>query len=212
MKELLMLAAAVAAILPMTAQAAESAEGAIALNSIASNTCAIRGITAGRGPAGVVTTGPFTNTTGGVASATATLNFNNELMDQTTAFTKALEKDLMLNAFCNYADHTVSLKSANGGLTNGAPTPTVGTFNRRINYTARVRDWAPTGRVAELVTNGTLTESGTSSESAFTLVGPAINKTGASIRINTLPDSSAPLLAGAYSDVLTVKLGAAFAP
>jgi hypothetical protein len=207
MKKLLMLAAAAAAILPMTAQAAESAEGAIALNANASNTCAIRGITAG---SGTVLATPFNNTTGGAASATATLNLGNDAMDPTTALTLATTKNLTLNAFCNYATHNVSLKSTKGGLVNAAATTTVGDFNRRIHYTANITGWDSTSAVASFTTTGLLTSASESPDTGSSPVTAATNVTNANLVITTVADTTNPLLAGSFGDTLTVKLGAIF--
>jgi hypothetical protein len=104
------------------------------------------------------------------------------------------------------------LKSQNGGMTNTASTAIAegSTFNKRIPYTARVRDWSLTGPSAELSATGSATDSAPTTLSASTAVPRAVNTDNASIRIETVANSSNPLLAGTYSDVLTVKLGAAF--
>jgi hypothetical protein len=214
MKKLLMLAAATAAILPMTAQAqtVNSATGTINLEADANPTCAIRGIIKGSRGQGTYTNSTNTNVDN-TQTVVASLDFNNLLMNQTNASTNGvIEQDLYLKAFCNYAGHTVSLKSQNGGMTNPASTVIAdgSIFNKRIPYKARVRDWSLTGPSAELTATGTVTDSVQTTVSAGTVVQRAVNTDNASIRIETVADASNPLLAGTYSDVLTVKLGAAF--
>lgn len=220
MKKLLMLAAAAAAILPMAAQAqnVNSATGRIELKANSNKTCGIREITKGsRGP------GTYTDSTNTTVDntkvVTASLDFGNGLMNQTNATTNGTvaksEHDFYLKAFCNYAGHTVSLKSLNGGLTNIAATAIAegSTFNKRIPYKAEIRDWN-SGPFATLDAKGAGANPSTNSTqntiTAFTTpINTAVNTDNASIRIETAPDST-PLLAGAFSDTLTVKLGAAF--
>jgi len=218
MKKLLMLAAAAAAILPMTAQAADTATGTVTLNADAAPTCAIRQITRGAAGFGQGTYTDSVESTTGATTAAATLDFNSMLMNQTDATIQTvIEQDLYVDAFCNYAAHNVSLSSLNGGMinTSGTPVTTGSTFNKRIPYNARIRDWAG-GPRAELDATGTVTSSvGNTVTTLPSLVTGAFNSsrrdgTRASIRIKTAADASNPLLQGDYQDVLTIRLGAAF--
>ena len=206
MKKLLMMAAAAAVILPMSAQAADSATGTVNLSANANNTCAIRGISAGAGT--TLSSLPFADTAG-AASATVALSLGDDAMNQTTALTSSTIKNLTLSAFCNYATHNVSLRSANGGLTNAATTSTVGTFNRRIEYTANITGW-DTSAVASLTANGVVTDATASQDTATSPVTAATNVTNANLAITTTANATAPLLAGSYTDTLTIRLGAAF--
>jgi len=220
MKKLLMLAAAAAAILPMTAQATvNSAQGVITLTANSNNTCAIRAIIRGRDGAGTYT--PSSNTTvNNLVDVTASLNFGDLLMNQTNANTNASAAnsghDFYLRAFCNYAGHTVSLKSANGGLINttGPQIAAGSTFNKRIPYQAEIRDWN-SGPFAVLNAtgagaDGSLTNADVRTVTASSLITEkAVNNDNSSIRITTAANST-PLLAGTFSDTLTVRLGSAF--
>ena len=218
MKKLLMLAAAAAAILPMTAQAAATVNGTINLVAEGKPTCAIRQITRGAPGFGKGTYTDSVESTTGATTATATLDFGDLLMNQTDATIQTvIEQDLYVDAFCNYGDHHVSLTSQNGGLINTSSTPVTlkSVFNQRIPYNARIRDWDG-GPRAELDATGPVTSSvGKTVDSLSSKVTGAFNSskrdgTRASIRIKTEADASNPLLAGTYRDVLTIRLGAAF--
>jgi hypothetical protein len=206
MKRLLIAAVALSA-LPFAAQAADTASGDVTLSATAPNTCAIRGIAANTGN-GALT--PFSNTTGGAATASSTLALDNaSVIDTTTATALANTNVLTLNAFCNYASHSIQLRSANGGLTNVATTSTVGDFNRRIAYNADLAAWGSS--TASVAATGTLT-SGTASQVTGTAitVAPAVNTTTATVTIATVAAAGTPLLQGSYGDTLTVRLGTAF--
>lgn len=202
MKKLLMMAAATAAILPMTAQADATAYGRVNLEANASNTCAVRGISGDATYSG--------DTVSGSANpASVSLSLGSDVIDPTTAFTKAATKTLTLSAFCNYGDHHLSLHSKNGGLTNTASTPVSGLIHRRIEYKATLSGWGPTD--ASVEADGDLTSGASSGDSEkSTKVAAATATTTAKLNITTKANSAAPLLAGLYSDVLTVKMGAAF--
>jgi hypothetical protein len=202
MKKLLMLAAATAAILPMTAQADATAYGKVNLEAKASNTCAVRGISGDATYSGDTVSGDKN-------PASVSLSLGSDVIDPTTAFTKPATKTLTLSAFCNYGDHHLSLHSKNGGLTNTESTPISGVFHRRIEYKATLSGWGPTD--ASVEADGELTSGVSFGDSEkSTKVAAATATTTAKLSITTKANSTAPLLAGLYSDVLTVKMGAAF--
>jgi hypothetical protein len=214
MKKLLMLAAAAAAILPMTAQAqsapaAGDAAGNVTLNATAANTCAIRGLTSGMGTGDTV---PEFISEFGEATGAATVIFKgNELINPVTAMTKGHQEKVVLSGFCNY-QHSVKLESQNGGLIAIANANVVpqGNFNRRINYTAKITGWGP-GEIAALAT-GNDAANGTSipSSGAKTTGRAPTNALQGRIDMTFVENTTAPLLAGIYSDVLTVHLGTDF--
>jgi hypothetical protein len=208
MKKLLMLAAATAAILPMTAQADATAYGKVNLEAKASNTCAVRGISGAETYSGGTVSGDKN-------PASVSLSLGSDVIDPTTAFTNSATKTLTLSAFCNYGDHHLSLHSKNGGLTNPASTPFSGVFHRRIEYKATLSGWGPTDASVEAdgdLTSGASSAGGVSfgDSEKSTKVTAATATTTAKLSITTKANSTAPLLAGLYSDVLTVKMGAAF--
>jgi hypothetical protein len=219
MKKLLMLAAATAAILPMTAQAAgtnPTATGSVTVETRVEDTCAITGLTDGTGQGSVYE--PFTNAAGGVSSAAdAKLKFNSGvLVDPTTARAKSVPKVVKLSGFCNYGGHWVSLESQNGGLTTPSNATSNGVFNRRIAYNAKISNWG--GVSADLAAFDTgidstfLTTSNMVAKSGSTRVSLASHSTSttaADLTIETVA-STVPLVKGDYSDVLTIRLGRGF--
>jgi hypothetical protein len=207
MKKLLMMAAAAAVILPMGAQAADTASGSVTLSAAAPNTCAIRGIS------GADVTTPFSNTAGGTDSASVAIAFGGSAVDPLTARAIETTKSLTLDAFCNYA-HVVQLQSANGGLTNTATPQVVGSFARRIQYDAKLILWNSDNAgdtLAALPAAGEV-NSGTASLTNGTAssVTTPVNRSTAQVQITTRAGTDNPLLAGTYGDTLRIRLGTGF--
>lgn len=215
MKKLLMLAAAAAAILPMTAQAARPANGQVTVTTTVQETCAISGLNKGtKGASRVYQT--FNNADGGVfQNADAAVKFESaDLVNSTTARAKAVDQELELSAFCNFGGHTVALQSDNGGLTDIRNTGSNDDFHRRIAYTAKITQWGNfPGELAELDTPLTsLTTSGATPTKARSEVDREIHATKdkpAILTINTVA-GNLPLVKGNYSDVLKIRLGGGF--
>lgn len=204
MKNILKIAAAGAILASTggTAWASDTAQGSVTTNATVPATCYIRGITAASG-LGTLTPAGAGTTTG------ATLDYSTGLVDTVTALSSAQTSVLTVDAYCNYASAPVKLSSDNGGLTNTAATTAVGTFNRRINYTATFSGWGS-------APNATVTTAGTATTSAATpITGAAVSSTGAVnttsavLTINTVGSGTTPMLAGSYSDVLRVTFGPA---
>lgn len=216
MKKLLMMAAAAAVILPMGAQAADTASGSVTLTATTPNTCAIREFSVDG-----VATNNFADTNGGADAGTLAVTFGQTTgdspVDLTTARAVARTRTVTLDGFCNYADHKIQLQSAFNGMTrNGQQNePTAsGDFNRRIQYNALIRFWGsanPDDRFAELAADGPVATNATSQKTGTSSnIGKAVNTSGtqkAVLYINTLDTSSAPLLAGTYTDTLRLRLG-----
>lgn len=178
-----------------TAQAQDTATGAVTASATVPNTCYIRSITQAGG-SGAVTAGSAGNT------STATLNYANVLADTSTALSATHTQTLTVDAYCNYAGY-VKLSSANNGLVVGTNPTTVGTFNKRVNYTATLSGWGTS--TPTLTTNGDKTTNTGASVSGTALTpGVPVNTTSATLQIVTTGDSSIPMLAGTYSDVLRV--------
>jgi hypothetical protein len=219
MKKLLMLAAAAAAILPMTAQADTNptATGSVEVTTFVEDTCAISGLTDGGGDAGF--SRQFINNNGGLATASTQpwVKFESgDLVDATNARATVASHIVKLSAFCNYAQHNVSLESEKGGLTTSDNASTNGIFNRRIAYNAKISNWGGvSGDLAPLNT-GTdatfLTSNTTTVKRAFTEVPLASHSTGTTVADLTITTvaSTVPLVQGAYSDVLKIRLGRRF--
>ncbi len=212
MKKLLMLAAAAAAILPMTAQAAGNASGAVTYTTTVPNTCAIYKLEKGLGSG--YTEPTYNVPAGSPTAAAATVTFNsNELVDENTAYAKYHQEQVNLGGFCNYK-HKLRLDSKNGGLINTSTNePATDNFSRRINYEAYISGWGPGAGKANLDTTGAalLTENTPSPTSGdLTIDVAATDAPNARLKISTFNDTSRRLLAGTYTDVLTIRLGATF--
>lgn len=100
---------------------------------------------------------------------------------------------------CN-APSQFRLSTQNGGLTNPAPPPLSGTWLNRIDYSAHITLPASGGSTSSLVTNGT---PGAMSPLRFNAV-PFSGNLQVSFQISQ--NTSAPLLAGNYSDILTIAV------
>lgn len=213
MKKLLMLAAAAAAILPMTAQADPTANGQVTVHTKVEDTCAISGLSSFSGLGDVYE--PFNNTAGGVFSgANAKVKFESgELVDPTTARAKSETQVLKLTAFCNHINHTVALQSQNGGLTTSSNPNSNGDFHRRIAYAAKISNWG--GASADLAafnTGGTLTTGVATISGGSSVVSLPSHSNTAKAALLTIQTaaSTVPLVQGNYEDVLKIRLGAGF--
>jgi hypothetical protein len=215
MKKLLMLAAATAAILPMTAQADgnPTATGLVAVDTRVEETCAISELVGLTGVGGA--SNEFRNSIGGVtAPDQVRVQFQSgDLVDPITARAKSEIQVLKLSAFCNYAVHNVSLESRNGGLTNGAVVASNGAFHNRIAYNAKISNWGSVaGDLAAFSATGDMTKNVSERKRGTSPVDRAVHVTGAtaaSLTITTVA-STVPVLKGDYSDVLTIRLGRGF--
>ncbi|MBI1404076.1 MAG: hypothetical protein GC147_12810 [Porphyrobacter sp.] len=197
--KLAMLAGVAVAMSATAAHAADTAQAQFNLSAEAPDTCYILSITANTVPADATFTGPQASG----ASVSGELNFGTVLADPTTAKAVASTTDLSINAYCNYATHSVKMSSANGGLVTDNTSASVGTFHRRISYTA---DLTWNGLADQLVaTADKTTRTATPLESDGENLALAVNGT-ANLVINTDADT-VPLLQGAYSDTLTITFG-----
>jgi hypothetical protein len=100
---------------------------------------------------------------------------------------------------CN-APSQFTLTTQNGGLTNPAPPPVSGTWLNRIDYSAHLTLPTSGGATSSLVTNGIAGE-----ESPLRTNGVAYSgnlQVSFQVELNT----SAPMLAGHYSDILTIAV------
>lgn len=200
-KRILPAAVAMAAIAG-AAQASDTANGALTLNANVPNTCYIRGVTS---------TSLADNATlsGGAAGAesTATLTLSTQTVNADTAIAVAKNYVLNVSAYCNYASHGVGLRSQNGGLTRSAAATVEGAFEQRIPYTAQLTGWTG-ATVATLNATGDRATQAAAEQKVNATSTRAVNVTNARLAIGTLAGTN-PLVSGAYSDVLTLRLGAA---
>jgi len=135
----------------------------------------------------------------GIASSTVAIT---EMVDDATATLKAASIQLSLRASCNIP-HRITLISAQGGLESDSENTSLnGAFLGKVGYQATAQ-WGSQGTT--LITNGT---PGQRSD-APAIVGPRAGDVNIEIKIDgTNNDTTLPVLAGSYSDTLTVHIGA----
>lgn len=100
---------------------------------------------------------------------------------------------------CN-APSQFRLTTQNGGLTNPAPTPVSGTWLNRIDYSAHITLPGSGGSTSSLITNGT-----PGAVSPLRFNGAAYSG-NLQVTFQVAQNLSAPLVAGNYSDVLTISV------
>jgi hypothetical protein len=117
------------------------------------------------------------------------------LADPNTATANAATLNLGITAVCNQW-HTIVLESARGGLQpSPAPASVPNGFAARVDYTASAGWTGP---------QVTLTTAGSPGATATTTVnGPQSGSLNVSI---TIPRGSTALIAGSYTDTLTLEL------
>ena len=208
MNSRILLAAASAAMFAVPAFAADSATGTIGLNASVPDTCYISSM----GANSLATGGAFTAPGAGGATVSATLDLGTTaIADATTAVGTSATYIINVEAYCNYASHNVSLQSLNGGLIgpDSASVPSVGDFERRINYTADFAGWDGS-TATSLTTDGVVSSAAADVDSATQAYGVAVNTVGSAATLTiTTADGTDPLIAGAYADTLTLQFGAA---
>jgi hypothetical protein len=233
----LILASSLAMALAAPAMASETAEGVLSLEGSVAQTCYVASDPSGSitsGGTGSVTTsgGAPTDATSVTASwdsasiinpttaAAAWGDYNGANFDVNTA--RAV---INFNAVCNFASSSVSLTSANAGLRNlGAP-PSVGDFADAISYSVRARwngdgvgtaKFGPSnpgngGGTLVMAPGGSVTNAvalPTNAPMNLTIRFRKAHKAGSGAPVESGERADFPLLAGTYSDTLTVRFGA----
>lgn len=160
----------------------------------------------------VTLSGSVNNTCGFASNPTESLNNNAVLTaptasapvitfnvaNPTTAFLNTAKIRLTYPAICNYSPTTLSLKTTKGGMIVGAaPAATVSGFLTRIDYEASA-SWGTAAAI--VMTNGTQNEVSNSS----TINAPRNTSLQLTIDITGV---STPLIAGTYTDTLTLQIG-----
>jgi len=178
--------AALSLLAVVPAFAAASASSNITINGSVADTCTLT-----MGASSAATNSTF---------ATNTISITN-LADATTAQSVTASQTLNFAGMCNYA-HSISLESANGGLTHdGSVTVVGGTFDDLVEYDVS-SNWASAGAALDAEGGATVKDvqsvSGANAESAAELSFNIDNNGGTD-----------PLLAGNYTDTVTIQLGAA---
>lgn len=202
MKKILLAATAASMMIAGSAHAASSASADVTLSANVPNTCYIRSLAPASLPSNVSGTNVSNTTSGAV-----TISYGTELADANTAIALQKTATYNLSAYCNYASHTVGLKSTNGGLVTASNATTVGSFDHRINYTA---NYTWDGTVAPSITTSGNLGNGNSVSTFVDNQTAALptNTTNAVLTITTTAGTD-PLVQGSYTDTLKISLGAA---
>ncbi|MFC6199509.1 hypothetical protein [Ponticaulis profundi] len=144
----------------------------------------------------------------GATSSAATIDFT-DMVDPATALFKLNNVNITLtvSGYCNYV-HSISLQTSTSKFaaqdTGNLPTITSDSFTTEIDYNA-VFVWADVTSTF-LNTQG---QSGVTTSNPGTIAG-AYRGTGMlSINLANPNDVNAPLVAGSWSDTLTMQIGAA---
>jgi hypothetical protein len=124
------------------------------------------------------------------------------LIDPTSGLLNRASIQIEVIGTCNQT-HYVSVMTKNGGLALGGSSSAVGgAFDAHVNYRAQI-DWG--GRTVEMSTDGS-----PGKKTPNTVVGGA-NHGPLSLRIvidDLNNDMSMPLIAGTYTDIITIQIGA----
>jgi hypothetical protein len=134
----------------------------------------------------------------GATTTSATITFTNFVDPADATYVDGVAFTLDFSGMCNYASH-FRMKTQNGALTNGTPI-VGGTFLHALNYAASIT-WH--GAPSLLGTDGT---AGKKSNNVA-VTGPFSGQLQLNVAISD-PGVSTPLVAGSFSDVLTVQIGA----
>lgn len=193
-----LLGVAAAALLATPAFAQDTANQTINLNGTQANSCTLVQLGA------AVPTGSISGTV-----LTGTVAFNSA-----TAVLPAGTFAATFTGMCNYV-HNVSVRSTNGGMVNasaGANAPVAGTFATKLGYQLNLA-WA-----GQTLTNTTVTFANSTAatppvpgtDGSRTLTN-AINGAASGslvVTIGLTGSAGNPVVAGAYSDAVAVRLGA----
>lgn len=191
-----LLASALAVMLPITSFAASSDDESVAINGTVVNTCTL----------GVPSQVGALNGSliGGATSTSATLTFTN-IADATDASYTGFGSVVSLSfaGMCNYAAK-LGVQTTSGALinSNAANVPVAGSlpFSDKVMYQAAA-SWNGVGPT--LNTNGTAGIKNEQSYAGALLADVILDIT---LKLASVPGS--PMLAGDYTDTLTIQLGA----
>lgn len=198
MKRILFAAAALAAIgFNTSAMAAASASATVAMSGPVDPTCTL-GTPVASATTGAVATPGASNT--GVALT---------LANASTAALEASGFTLTYAGMCNYA-HSVGIKATNGGLLNAsavANAPIAGTFVQRVGYTASAA-WGGVTAAVPGATTSTSAATGVAAAMIAQQSAVAGSNLGDLVLTVAIAADANPVVAGTYSETLTLKIGA----
>jgi hypothetical protein len=200
MKRILFAAAALAAVgFNTSAMADASASAAVTFSGTNAETCTL----------GTPVPSAQTNAVATPGASTTTVAMT--LTNSTSAALNAGGFTLTYAGMCDYA-HSVGIKATNGGLLNAsavanAPVAGSGAFIQRIGYTSSVA-WAGATTTGPAPANDTAVATGdTPSTVAIQTAVLGSNRGPLVLTVGIAADAT-PVVAGLYSETLTLKIGA----
>lgn len=144
------------------------------------------------------TVGALNAVVGAPGTSPTTINFS-PAVNQTTAFLSAANATWAADAMCNNFATQATLASQSGTMFNAAlPTVVAGAFLTKVDYTV-VGNWASVTLLPLIANRPPQTP-----VSSATPIGGAIN--GPLQLTFQVPASGVPLVAGSYTDVMTLTL------
>lgn len=185
------------------AQAEDTVNGTLNLNATVPNTCYINSVRSSNLADNATFSGG-----GAGAESTATLTLSGQTVNADTAIAVGKSYRLAVTAYCNWAGHGVGLRSQNGGLTRATAATVEGDFEQRIPYTATLAGWGTTNLSALNATGDRASQGAVERKVNSGALNRAVRTSTATLTIDTLAGVN-PLVEGAYSDVLTLRLGSA---
>jgi hypothetical protein len=144
------------------------------------------------------TTGALNAVVGSPGTSPTTINFS-QAVNPTTAFMNAANATWAADAMCNNFATQATLASQAGTMSNPSlPTVVAGAFLSKVDYTV-VGNWASVTLIPLIANKPPQTPT-----TSVTQIGGAIN--GPLQLVFQVPASGVPLIAGNYSDVMTLTL------
>ncbi len=203
MKKLIIAATAVAALTASSAFADASQSTSVTFSGSVDNTCVMTTptVTASSNAASTALAG---------AAGVSTIAITN-LADASTAALNAASFTLTYDgSYCNYA-HKVGIKALKGGLVETADTNDVvagsGNFVQRIGYDADVTWAGASTQGPDPATSYSSDEGDATKTTAINTTVTGANRGALVLSVAVAADTN-PVVAGTYSETLTLKIGA----
>lgn len=204
MKKLIIVATAVAALAGSSAFADASQSTDVTFSGSVDKTCVLTAPT-------VTLSKNASSTALNGASGISTIAITN-LADASTAALNAASFTLTYaDSYCNY-NHQVGIKAKNGGMidsgTANDPVADSGNFVRRIGYTSNVAWGGGTDLTGPAPTTVYDTDAGDASKTTKLEKNVAGANRGNLVLTVSIAADANPVVAGSYSETLTLKIGA----
>ncbi len=203
MKKLILAASAIAAMIGSNVLADASQSTSVTIGGSVTPTCIMTTPTfaAATNASSVLLVGP---------AGTSAVTIPNLADSATAALNSSDFKLTYSDSYCNYA-HTVGIKATNGGLvdsgTGNDPVAGSGDFVRRIGYNSIV-SWAGQDIDGPNPATSVSTDLGDATKTSAINTSIAGANRGALVLHVVVPSNPNPVIAGSYTETLTLKIGA----